>query len=189
MISDPFQDLRQSLPPTLQPYLQGQEIKDTSGHSGAKVFQLGDQAYLKIDQKEILREEATLIKWFEQEHLGVTLLDYLSEDKDYLLTKAANGENALAFLDQPKQLCQTLAKALKELHQLKPDTFPITDRLGRYRATAEQNYQSGTFYEKALLSYLGISDHKAAYALIKEKGPLLTADTFIHGDACLPNII
>ncbi|TCD45954.1 aminoglycoside 3'-phosphotransferase [Streptococcus sp. X16XC17] len=189
MISAPFQDLRQSLPHKLQPYLQEQDIKDTSGHSGAKVFQLGNKAYLKIDQKGKLKEEAILIKWFEQVHLGVNLLEYISTDRDYLLTKAADSQNALAFLNQPKQLCQTFAKALKELHQLKPEHFPVTDRLNRYRAIAEQNYQSGTFYEKALLPYFGISDRKAAHALIKEKGHLLTADTFIHGDACLPNLI
>lgn len=189
MITESFQDLYPSIPKEIQPYIHHQKINNTSGRSGAKVFQLGHHAYLKIDCKGHLKREAKAVKWFERANLGVVLLEYIGTDKDYLLTKAADGKTALTFLDQPKQLCQTLANALKNLHSLKPTAFPLTNQLDHYRTLAEQNYQAGTFYEKALLPYFEIADRKTAYALITKKGHLLTADTFIHGDACLPNMI
>ena len=117
------------------------------------------------------------------------VIHYLATYKDYLLTKEAEGKDALAFLQQPEELCQTMAVTLRKLHSLQPQHFPIQHRLQHYKEQAEENYRKGCFYQKALLPQFHIQSREEAYQLIKEQGLLLTADSFIHGDACLPNFI
>ena len=176
-------------PNSLQTYLENATIYDSSSHSEATVLCLDSGYYLKIDKKGALAQEAQCAKWFEKQKIGVPVIQYLSTDKDYLLTQKATGQNASHFLHQPEQLCQTLAKTLRKLHQLKPDNFPADDQLQHYRQTAEENYYKGAFYEQALLPQFQLHHPKEAYQLIQEQGHLLTTDSFIHGDPCLPNII
>ena len=79
--------------------------------------------------------------------------------------------------------------AIKRLHSIQPQHFPIQHRLQHYKEQAEHNYRKGCFYQKALLPQFHISSREEAYQLIQEQGQLLTADALIHGDACLPNFI
>lgn len=176
-------------PEQIRTYLERANFYDRSSHSGASVFYADTGYYLKIDQKGQLAQEATLAKWFEKQGLGVPVIHYLTADKDYLLTKEAEGKDALAFLQQPEELCQTMAVTLKKLHSLQPQHFPIQHRLQHYKEQAEENYRKGCFYQKALLPQFHIQSREEAYQLIKEQGYSLTADSFIHGDACLPNFI
>ena len=176
-------------PESLHPFLENSKAYDTSSHSGAKVLYLDRGYYLKIDSKENLHQEAQRIKWFVKENLGVPLIQYISADKDYLLTKAADGLDATHFLQEPEKICQAMAKALRELHQLRPADFPTNHHLAHYRKVAQENYEKGYFYPKALLPQFGITSRKEACQLIQEKGHLLTENALIHGDACLPNII
>ena len=176
-------------PEQIRTYLEGANFYDSSSHSGASVFYADTGYYLKINQKGQLAQEATLAKWFEEQGLGVPVIHYLTADKDYLLTKEAEGKDALAFLQQPEELCQMMAVALKKLHSLQPKHFPIQHRLQHYKEQAEKNYRKGCFYQKALLPQFYIQSQEEAYQLIQEQGHLLTSDSLIHGDACLPNFI
>ena len=97
-------------PEQIRTYLEGANFYDSSSHSGDNVFYADTGYYLKIDQKGQLAQEATLAKWFEKQGLGVPVIHYLTADKDYLLTKEAEGKDALAFLQQPEELCQTLCQ-------------------------------------------------------------------------------
>ena len=172
-------------PEQIRTYLEGATFYDSSSHSVASVFYADTGYYLKIDQKGQLAQEATLAKWFEEQGLGVPVIHYLTADKDYLLTKEAEGKDALAFLQQPEELCQTMAAALRKLHSIQPQHFPIQHRLQHYKEQAEENYRKGCFYQKALLPQFHISSREEAYQLIQEQGHLLTVDALIHGDACL----
>ena len=82
-----------------------------------------------------------------------------------------------------------MATALKKLHSIQPQNFPIQHRLQRYKGQAEENYRKGFFYQKALLPQFHIQSREEAYQLIHEQGQLLTVDSLIHGDSCLPNFI
>ena len=177
------------LPGQIRTYIEGANFYDSSSHSAASVFYVDTGYYLKIDQKGQLAQEATLAKWFEKQGLGVPVIHYLSADHDYLLTKEAEGKDALAFLQQPEELCQTMATALKKLHSIQPQNFPIKHRLQHYKEVAEKNYRKGCFYQRALLPQFHIQSREEAYLLIQEQGNLLTSDSLIHGDACLPNFI
>ena len=176
-------------PEQLRTYIEGATLSDNSSHSGARVLYLDSGYYLKIDQKGKLEREASLASWFEQEGMGTPVIHYLSRDKDYFLTKEATGKNALAFLNQPETICQTLAEALKKLHNLHPHNFPSENHLQTYKDRALKNYEKGEFYAKALLPQFQINSREEAFRLIQEQGHLLETNAFIHGDACLPNFI
>ena len=155
-------------PEQIRTYLEGANFYDSSSHSAASVFYADTGYYLKIDQKGQLAQEATLAKWFEKQGLGVSVIHYLAADKDYLLTKEAKGKDALAFLQQPEELCQTMAVTLRKLHSLQPQHFPIQHRLQHYKEQAEENYRKGCFYQKALLPQFHIQSREEAYQLIKD---------------------
>lgn len=176
-------------PEQLRTYIEGATLSDSSSHSDATVLYLDSGYYLKIDQKGRLEREASIASWFEQEGIGTPVIHYLSTDKDYLLTKEAIGHDALAFLDQPETICQTMAEALKKLHSLYPKNFPSENHLQTYKDRALKNYEKGEFYSKALLPQFQINSREEAFRLIQEQGHLLETNAFIHGDACLPNII
>ena len=176
-------------PEELRMYIEGAHLSDSSSHSGARVLYLDSGYYLKIDQKGRLEREASVASWFEQEGMGTPVIHYLSTDKDYLLTKEAIGQDALAFLDQPETICQTMAEALKKLHSLYPKNFPSENHLQTYKDRALKNYEKGNFYAKALLPQFQINSREEAFRLIQEQGHLLETNAFIHGDACLPNFI
>ena len=89
-------------PEQIRTYLERANFYDSSSHSAASLFYADTGYYLKIDQKGQLAQEATLAKWFEEQGLGVPVIHYLTADKDYLLTKEAEGKDALAFLQQPE---------------------------------------------------------------------------------------
>ena len=176
-------------PEELRMYIEGAHLSDSSSHSGARVLYLDSGYYLKIDQKGRLEREATIASWFEQEGIGTPVIDYLSTDKDYLLTKEAIGRDALAFLDQPEKICLTMADALKKLHSFYPQNFPSENHLQTYKDRALKNYEKGEFYAKVLLPQFQINSREEAFRLIEEQGHLLEINAFIHGDACLPNFI
>ena len=123
-------------PEQLRTYIEGATLSDSSSHSGATVLYLDSGYYLKIDQKRRLEREAAIARWFETKGLGTPVIDYLSTDKDYLLTKEAPGKDALAFLDQPETICRTMAHALKKLHNLHPHNFPSENHLQTYKDRA-----------------------------------------------------
>ena len=176
-------------PESLRLFLENSKAYDTSSHSGAKVLYLDRGYYLKIDSKGSLHQEAQRIKWFVKENLGVPLIQYISADKDYLLTKAADGLDATHFLQEPEKICQAAAAALRELHQLRPADCPSSPRLASYQKVTQEGYRPPHFTPDAFSMHFGISSQEEACQLIQEKGHLLTENAFIHGDACLPNII
>lgn len=132
-------------PEQLRSYIKGANLSDSSSHSSATVLYIDSGYYLKIDQKGRLAQETKIASWFETEGLGTPVITYLSANKDFLLTKEAIGSNALAFLNQPERLCQTLAQALNKLHSLKPQSFPSENHLKRYKEKALKTIRRGLF--------------------------------------------
>ncbi|MBP2622381.1 aminoglycoside 3'-phosphotransferase [Streptococcus oricebi] len=177
-------------PLPIQSYLRASRIYDSSSHSQAKVWYLDSDYYLKMDNVGKLEEEARLTQYFFEKGLAVEVVEYVSsEDTDYLLTRAADGETALAYLDKPQKLCQIMAETLKYLHSLDQKEFFLPNRLDYYIASFYDNYKAGTFYEKALLPRFGIANREEAFEIVQANQENLKADTLIHGDFCLPNIV
>ena len=146
-------------PKELHRFFDGATIYDSSSHPTMTTLYSNHGYYIKYAEKGALKKDAELGKLFENIGMGVEVVAYLSEDKDYLVTREAVGEDALApqYLADPKRLCAALAEAMKYLHSKPVEGVPVSGCMDIY-ATGENAGK-------------------------------LKQDTFIHGDFCLPNII
>lgn len=146
-------------PKELYHIFDGATIYDSSSHPTMTTLYSNLGYYIKYSEKGALKKDAELGKLFENLGMGVEVVSYLSEDRDYLVTREAKGEDALAsqYLAKPEKLCEVLAEAMKYLHSRSTEGVPVSACMD-------------------------------IYAKGKNTGKL-KQDTFIHGDFCLPNII
>ena len=146
-------------PKELHYLFAGATIYDSSSHPTMTTLYSTHGYYIKYAQKGALKKDAELGKLFEEMGMGVAVVHYLSADKDYLVTKEAVGEDAIApqHLANPEKLCNALAEAMKYLHSRPIEGVPVSGCMDIYAAG--------------------------------ENAGKLKQDTFIHGDFCLPNII
>lgn len=166
-------------------------IFDSSCSPEARVFYIpkGEGLYLKQGKRGALKREATLTEWFHQKGLAAKVLDYKSEDHDWLLTEAVAGEDCTHYCHEPARLAATLAKILRELHERPFADCPMQDRLASYFKTAEENYQKRQFDLSYGCPSAPLESAEQAWRLIEEQGHLLKKEALIHGDYCLPNIL
>ena len=113
-------------PQEVQAVLNGADIYDTSCRSDATVLYSGLGYYIKIDAKGKLQREAAMTEWFARLGIGAELVAYVSEEKDYMVTKSAEGEDATHWLDNPQKLCEALADAMRKLHQMPIDGVEVS---------------------------------------------------------------
>lgn len=113
-------------PKSLHHILAQSTIYDTSCRSSATVLYSDLGYYIKIDDEGKLRREAEMIEYFSRMEMGLKLVSYLSEDKDYMVTQSARGEDATHYRDDPKRLCEALADAMKRLHSMPIEGVPIS---------------------------------------------------------------
>ena len=146
-------------PKELHYLFEGAKIYDSSSHPTMTTLYSDLGYYIKIAEKGVLKKDAELGKLFESLGMGVEVVDYLSKDRDYLVTKEAKGEDALAsqYLDNPEKLCKVLAEAMTYLHSRPIEGVPVSMCMDIYAKGNNANK--------------------------------LKQDTFIHGDFCLPNVI
>ena len=150
---------KNNFPKELHYLFEGAKIYDSSSHPAMTVLYSDLGYYIKIAEKGALQKEAELARLFERCGMGVEVVFYFSEDKDYMVTKEAKGEDALAacYLDNPERLCKVLAEAMNYLHSRPIEGVPVSLCMDTYAKAG--------------------------------KGHLMKQDTFIHGDFCLPNVI
>lgn len=176
-------------PEALRELLSSGEIYDSSCHSGAKTLYCDSGYYIKIDRKDALSREAALCQRFHRMGLGVEFVDYLSEDRDYMVTKEARGQALHHYQEDPQLLCRALAGALRELHSRPVEDAPESVLLATYRRIAAGEQPRGDYGDIIRKYGFALSSPEEAWALIQANRDSLKGDTFIHGDACLPNII
>lgn len=173
--------------------LSSADIFDSSCSEQARVIFINKDKgyYLKSSEKGRLRTEAEMTSFFHQKGLSVKVLQYISEDKDWLLTQKAEGEDCTfpLYLENPKKLCDTLAENLRNLHDVDSVGCPVTDRTQIYLKTARDNYGNGKYDKSLFPDNWGFSSAEEAYRVIEERAHLLKNDVLIHGDYCLPNIM
>lgn len=147
--------------------------------------------YLKTAAKGSLGREAEITRYFGEKGLAAEVLEYLSEDRDWLLTARVPGEdctNAM-YLADPKRLCDLLASVLRELHETDHAGCPVPDRMTEYFSLVDANYRRGVFDASFLPSHLTHLSAHEAWRLVDENRYRFKADTLLHGDYCLPNIM
>lgn len=176
-------------PKELHSYLQNNNIFDSSCHSTSKVYYIDSGYYLKIDEKESLRKQMELTKKFHDIGFGVEVVLYLSTDKDYMITKSAIGQDCTHYLANPKKLCEILASTLQKLHKQDINNHSLSSRIERYHDLLKNKFDSCSFDQDVILSFLSINSKEEAVSIIENNIGKLKTDTLIHGDYCLPNII
>ena len=144
--------------------------------------------FLKIDNKHELEKEYKMARIFYNMAIGPKVIKYLSEDKDYLLIEETKGHDLRYMVNEPERLCRILAESLKRLHSIDAANIPLSSRQKRYFDSLDGTIDGGYYDNSFLLNGKTITKEEAWNTMKKGKNKL-RCDTFIHGDACLPNII
>ncbi len=173
-------------PVQIHPYLQG-TVYDSSSSDIAKVYYSDLGYYTKVSPKGTLKDEAERSKLFAKLSLGAEVVAYVTEEKDYLVTREAIGEDLIHYLDEPERLCRVMAETLRKLHATPMEGLPLSPRMQRYRELAEG--EEGTYEEYVKLNRFPIGAEEEAKEIIKENYHRVKCDTLIHGDYCLPNVV
>ena len=180
-------------PDVFRPFFAGAEIYDSSCSPEARVIFIDKDRgyYLKSAERGTLKREAEMTAFFHSKGLGTEVLEYLSGDRDWMLTERVVGEDCThpQYTEDPKRLCDLLATLLRELHETDFDGCPMPDRTAEYLATAERNYKNGIYDASLFPDNWGYASAEDAWRVIAECGHLLKTDTLLHGDYCLPNIM
>ena len=120
-------------PKEIQYVFKDAKIYDSSSHPTMTVLYSNLGYYIKIAEKGILSEEADMVKLFHNKRLGVELISYVSENKDYMITRPAIGEDATHYLDNPEKLCSVLAETMKFLHSRQISDVPVSLCMKSYK--------------------------------------------------------
>lgn len=181
------------MPQDILHFISGANIYDSSCSSEAKVYFIdeGNGYYLKQSGKGMLEKESKMTEYFYSKGVGAEVLNYISNDRDWLLTSAVIGEDCVheEYLMNPKRLCDTLAQELRKLHETDYSDCPIPDRTAEYLAGAERNYRTGNYDKSQFPDSFGYRSAKEAYDVLEAEKDALQSKVLIHGDYCLPNII
>ncbi len=180
-------------PAEIMRFAAGANIYDSSCSPNARVYFIDSGAgyYLKCAESGHLAREAEMTGYFHSKGLGAEVLSYIKSSRDWLLTASIPGEDCThaSFLADPKRLCDRLAIELRRLHELDHTDCPVSDKTAEYIATAERNYQSGSYDSSHFPDSFGYRTAEEAYAVLASGRSALRSDVLLHGDYCLPNVI
>ena len=183
-----------SFPAEIRPLLAGGAVYDSSCSPEARVYFIDRDGgiYLKSAAAGTLRAEAQKTRFFHKQGLGAEVLTYLTEGgRDWFATRAVRGEDCTHadYLADPNRLAALLGETLRALHELPVDGCPAPDYLNEYLTRAENNYRTGHYDQSAFPDSFGYATAEEAWETLTEGRHLLRADTLIHGDYCLPNVM
>ncbi len=188
------------VPAELRPMAEGAEIYDSSCSRVAQVFFLDRTAcgrnqggfYLKTAAAGALSREAEMGRYFHSLGLGGEVVDYRTVgETDWLLTRQVVGEDLTHadYLREPRRLAIRLAETLRMLHEQPIDASLGEEYLDLYLWRAEENYRTGTYSTEHFPDNFGYASAEEAIAVFRAGRGRLCADTLIHGDYCLPNLL
>lgn len=80
-----------------------------------------------------------MAKLFQYNSIGVDIVSYISDKKDYMVTKPAKGEDATHYLSNPERLCEVLAETMKLLHSRPITNVPISPCMDTYTNAQKEN--------------------------------------------------
>ena len=181
------------IPQDIRHFLSNSDIYDSSSSPAAKVYFIdkGNGYYLKHSGKGTLEKEARLTEFLHSKGFGAEVLNYTSEDSDWLLTAAVVGDDCVyeKYLAEPEKLCDTVAGELRKLHETDHTGCPTADRTAEYLATAEKNYRLGLYDRSIFPDGYNCPSAKEAFDILTAGKDALQSKVLLHGDYCLPNII
>ena len=208
----PIEFSPEEYPDKLHPLLSGAALYDSSCSEQARVVFIDKDCgyFLKSAPIGALKREADMTRYFHGKGLSAEVLEYFSHEqneRDWLLTAKISGDDGIApkYLEQPKRLCDIWAEQLVILHGLDYSDCPVQNHRLWMIEKAEQNKRTDN-YDKSNFpggmgeqqnpkdfatspDSFGYKSAEEAWAVVENHGHLLKADTLLHGDYCLPNII
>ena len=180
-------------PAAFLPYFKNAVTYDSSCSPEARVVFLDKDKgfYLKTAPKGSLKREAEMTAFFAQKGLSARVLEYISADRDYMLTERVAGEDCTyyKYIEEPERLCDTIAELLRQLHDTDREGCPISDHTKIYFETVDRNYKEGIFDRSFIQGGDKYKNPDEIYRYICENKGSLKSDTLLHGDYCLPNIM
>ena len=184
------------MPPSIAEWIAGAELYDSSCSPEARVFFVDRDGgyYLKTAPRTMLAREAEMTAYFYQKGLGAQVLEYISADADWLLSRRVRGEDCthLRYLEEPERLCELLARELRALHECSFEDCPVQDRVSEYLALADAGFAQGrgdlSLFDRATGGF-AFSSPDEAYAVLREGRGELKNEVLLHGDYCLPNVM
>jgi len=193
MKRSPVSEIPFGIPDEILAFTENTQIYDSSSSPEAKVYYLKKDSgyYLKCSEKGALKTEALMTKYFHRKGLGAEVMSYISDEKDWLLTRKIRGEDATyqKFLEEPEKLCVFLAKRLRELHETDFSDCPVQNRNESYFDLADRNYKIGHCDLSLTEALFPFRSADEAYSVFNEGRHLFKRDALLHGDYCLPNVI
>ena len=181
------------IPEIFHPYLTNCPVFDSSCSADARVLFLDTEGglYLKSAGAGRLTQEAALDAYFHTLGLGPEVVEYRTEEKDWLLTRRVPGEDCTHrdYLAAPNRLAEIMAGMLWDLHHREHSACPVQDHTARYLARATKNYAAGRYDASLFPDNWGYASAEEAWAVIEANGRYLKTDTLLHGDYCLPTIM
>jgi len=182
---------RADFPAQFRPLLEGCPVYDSSCSPEARVWLLERDGglYLKASPKGSLQKEAALTAFYHSKGLSAEVLAYESLEKDWLLTRRIPGEDCLSYMEDPVRLCDMTAQLLRMLHETDICGCPVPNRTADYLETARRNYEAKHYDVSLFPDNWGYATPEEAWKVVEEQGKYLKADTLLHGDYCLPNIL
>lgn len=182
-----------TFPNELIPIISGARLFDSSCSELAKVIYIdkGNGYFLKSSPKGSLKQEAAMTEYFHTKGLAAQVIDYISDECDWMLTQKVQGQDCISkmYLDNPTRLCDTIGERLAMLHSIEYSNCPVMNRISGYLNTAENNYRTGNYDKSAFPDSFGYVSAEEAWRVVERDGHLLQSNTLLHGDYCLPNII
>jgi len=189
----PITPNRDQIPDALQPFLEHAAVYDSSCSPAARVWFLDKEKgyYLKNAPAGSLAREAAMTTFFHQKGLAAEVLAYESGDSDWLLTSRLPGEDCIfpPYLEDPVRLCETTGTLLRMLHETDPAGCPVPNRTADYLTLARTNHAAGQYDLHLFDGRHSFANAADAWRMVEEGCSALQADTLIHGDYCLPNIM
>lgn len=180
-------------PQQMHDFLRHAQMFDSSSSPEAQVWFIdkGEGFYLKRAQKDALADEAAMTGYFYNKGLGVEVLNYISDGQDWLLTRAAKGDDCthLHYLAEPQRLSEVLGMELRALHDLSHEGCPVENSTALYLGRLREGYAAGAFNKDMLIFDKLPDTPDACYRYAMQRAALLRSDTLIHGDYCLPNVV
>ena len=189
----PIQPDLSAIPEVFHPLLTGCPVFDSSCSPEARVIYLEKDGglYLKSARKGSLKQEAEMDAYFASFGLGPEVLVYHTEEADWLLTRAVKGEDCLHpdYLADPDRLAETIAQMLFDLHHREYSACPVQHHTERYISRAVENRKAGRYDASLFPDNWGFYSAEETWSVVESHAKYLKADTLLHGDYCLPNIM
>lgn len=186
-----LEQMPEGVPQQLEQLLRSAKLYDSSSSPEARVYFIDkDMGYfLKRAAKGSLLREMQMTEYFHKKKMATAVLNYISEDEDWLLTEKVQGEDCIhrMYLDEPLKLCDTTAELLRKLHEEDYSGCPVMDRTAEYLQTVERVYRQAMVQRSP--ENKGFASVEEAYQEVQRNGRYLKTDTLLHGDYCLPNIM